>query len=76
MTHSAFLKNLSSELLNHPEVGGLLSIIEDLSLEIEHLKKEIRMLKGHSAKPTIPASSNLEGKKSEPLKKGKKKLFY
>ena len=48
------LQNTPPEILNHGLVHHLFGIIEGQSLEIEKLKKEIRILKGHSAKPTIP----------------------
>jgi len=64
------------EILNHGLVQHLFGVIESQSKEIEVLKKEIKILKGHSPKPEIPPNSNLEGMKSDPLRRGKKKLFY
>ena len=54
-------RGTSDQILNHPFVGYLQVVISDQSLEIEKLKSEIRLLKGHSAKPAIPPNSNLEG---------------
>jgi len=64
----------SKEILNHDLVHYLYDLIEDQSIEIANLKKEIRILKDHSAKPSIRPNSNLEGAKSHPLQ-GVKKNF-
>ncbi len=66
------LQDTPINILNHPVVGYLQVVIGDLSSEIEKLKAEIRLLKGHSAKPIIHPNSNLEGSKSKSLKGVKK----
>ncbi len=66
------LQESSSGLLNHPLVEYLLEVIEGQTVEIEELKSEIRLLKGHSAKPIIPPNSNLEGSKSRSVEGVKK----
>ena len=76
MTIPDHLHNTPKAILNHGLVHHLFGIIEGQSLEIENLKKEVRMLKGHSAKPVIPANSNLEGAKSKSLKGVKKNSPY
>ncbi|MCK5369040.1 MAG: hypothetical protein KAQ62_10825, partial [Cyclobacteriaceae bacterium] len=72
MQYPSHLQDTPDEILNHPVVGYLQGIIEDLSREIEQLKAEIRLLKDHSAKPVIPPNSNLEGAKIKSLKGVKK----
>ena len=52
------------ELSTHPLVAYLLDLTERQSIEIEQLKAEIRLLKGHSAKPVIPPNSNLENSRN------------
>lgn len=68
-------RGISDQILNHPFVGYLQVVISDQSLDIEKLKSEIRLLKGHSAKPFLPPNSNLEGRKSKTLKGLKKNSF-
>jgi len=70
------LQDTRAEILNHPIIGYLHSIIGELSLEIENLKSEIRLLKGHSSKPIIPPNSKMEGKKSNSEKGVKKNSLY
>ena len=65
MDYPEQFKGTSDQILNHSFVGYLQDIISCQSLEIEKLKAEIRLLKGHSAKPVIPPNSNLEGRKSK-----------
>ena len=72
MQTSSFISKLSEKDLKSPSVIYLLEVIERQSLEIEGLKEEVRMLKGHSAKPSIRPNSNLEGSKSQSLKGVKK----
>jgi hypothetical protein len=62
----------SDQILSHPFVGYLQGVISDQILEIEKLKSEIRLLKGHSAKPKISPNSNLEGPSSKSSKGIKK----
>ena len=65
MNYPEQFQGTSEQILNNPFVGYLQGIILDQSLEIEKLKSEIRLLKGHSAKPVIPPNSNLEGSSSK-----------
>jgi len=66
------LLNSHKELSTHPLVEYLLDLTEKQSQQIEQLKSEIRLLKGHSAKPAIRPNSNLEGVKSKSLNGVKK----
>ena len=70
------LQDTASRLLNHPLVEYLLGVIEEQTVEINNLKAEIRLLKGHSAKPVIPPNSNLEGINSQSEEEVKKNFFY
>ncbi len=72
MVYPDQFKDTSDKIFNHPFVGYLHGVISDQSLEIEKLKSEIRLLKGHSAKPVIPPNSNLEGPSSKSNKGIKK----
>ena len=72
MKYPSHLQDTPTKTLNHPIIVYLHSVIGDLSLEIENLQAEIRLLKGQSAKPIIPPNSNLEGTKSKSLKGVKK----
>ncbi len=64
------------EILNHELVQYLLHTVAEQSIKINHLEAEIRLLKGHSSKPTIPPNSNLEGVKSNGFNGVKKNFFY
>jgi len=75
MKFPSHLESTPAEILNHPIVEYLHGIIKEQSLEIDKLKAEIRLLKGHSAKPVIPPNSNLEGPKSQSLNGIKKNSF-
>jgi len=55
------LLNSHKELLPHPLVAHLLDLVDKQSVEIDQLKSEVRLLKGHSAKPSIRPNSGLEG---------------
>lgn len=70
------LQNTPSELLNLPLVEYLLGVIEEQTLRIGQLEAEIRLLKGHSAKPVIPPNSNLEGRKNRSKEEVKKNSLY
>jgi hypothetical protein len=64
------------DILSHPLVDYLSSAVENLTYENEQLKAEIRLLKGHSSKPSIPPNSKLEGKKSKSEKGVKKNSLH
>ena len=70
------LKDKALEVLNNPYVDYVHNKIERLSTEVEGLKAEIRLLKGHSPKPVIPPNSNLEGSKSRSEGEVKKNSLY
>ncbi|MEM6814520.1 MAG: hypothetical protein AAF600_09015 [Bacteroidota bacterium] len=59
------LKDPSSEELSLPLMSNFLHFIAELQEEISRLKAEIRLLKGHSAPPTIPPKSQLERKEAQ-----------
>ena len=71
-----YIKNTSAEILNHPLVQYLTSTNEKLTEQIEQFKAEIRLLKGHSPKPSIPPNSKMEGVKSSSEKEVKKNSLY
>jgi hypothetical protein len=66
------LQDTPSEQLKLPQVAYLLEVVEEQTLQIGRLEAEIRILKGHSAKPVIPPNSNLEGIKSRSEEEVKK----
>jgi hypothetical protein len=72
MVYPEQFKETSDQIIAHPFVGYLQGVISGQVLEIEKLKSEIRLLKGHSAKPKIPPNSNLEGPSSKSNKGIKK----
>lgn len=70
---SEIKKLATDELLQTPLVQYLLEVIQKQSEEIEILKAEIRLLKGHSPKPPIKPGNIEKPEKTESPKEGEKR---
>ena len=66
MAKTPALEEVPEEILNHPFVVSLLEKVAFLTHKVERLEAEIRLLKSHSPKPTLPPSSNLAPPRHDP----------